>query len=120
MVLPRPPSSTRFFAPFRRPRRPQLALEQVARCQTCPRRCHPLRPARWLLLTFPAVIEPKQLYKRIEAVFDGLDPRGTATQFATRMVPRVLDHLGRPLGLTTAHLYERDDSTLRLLKRWGQ
>ena len=66
------------------------------------------------------MLEPKQLYKRIEAVFDGLEPRGTATQFATRMVPRVLDHLGRPLGLTTAHLYEREESALRLLKRWGQ
>jgi sigma-B regulation protein RsbU (phosphoserine phosphatase) len=66
------------------------------------------------------VLEPKQLYKRIEAVFDGLQPRGSAEQFASRFVPRVLDLLGRPLGLTTAHLYQRDDSALKLLKRWGQ
>ena len=66
------------------------------------------------------MLEPKQLYKRIEAVFDGLQPRGTAEQFATRYVPRVLDHLGRPLGLTTAHLYQRDEAAMRLLKRWGQ
>ena len=66
------------------------------------------------------MLEPKQLYKRIEAVFDGLEPRGSAEIFASRMVPRVLDKLGRPLGLTTAHLYRQGDSCLELLERWGQ
>ena len=65
------------------------------------------------------MLEPKQLYKRIEAVFDGLEPRGSAEQFAARLVPRVLDKLGRPFGLTTAHLYRRTDSKLQLLERWG-
>lgn len=65
------------------------------------------------------MLEPKQLYKRIEAVFEGLEPRGSAETFAARFVPRVLDKLGRPLGLTTAHLYRRSDSSLELLERWG-
>jgi len=65
------------------------------------------------------VLEPKQLYKRIEAVFEGLEPRGSAETFASRFVPRVLDKLGRPLGLTTAHLYRREDTRLELLERWG-
>jgi sigma-B regulation protein RsbU (phosphoserine phosphatase) len=65
------------------------------------------------------MIEPKQLYKRIEAVFDGLEPRGSAEHFAGQLVPRVLDKLGRPLGLTTAHLYRREHASLKLLERWG-
>lgn len=65
------------------------------------------------------MLEPKQLYKRIEAVFEGLEPRGSAETFAARFVPRVLDKLGRPLGLTTAHLYRRADTRLELLERWG-
>jgi sigma-B regulation protein RsbU (phosphoserine phosphatase) len=65
------------------------------------------------------MLEPKQLYKRIEAVFDGLEPRGSAEQFASRLVPRVLDQLGRPLGLTTAHLYRRDEGAVQLVHRWG-
>ncbi len=65
------------------------------------------------------MLEPKQLYKRIEAVFDGLETRGSAEVFAARFVPRVLDKLGRPLGLTTAHLYRRSDAHLELLERWG-
>ena len=65
------------------------------------------------------MLEPKQLYKRIESVFDGLEPRGSAEHFASRFVPRVLDRLGRPLGLTTAHLYRRSVSRLDLLERWG-
>lgn len=66
------------------------------------------------------MIEPKQLYKRIEAVFEGLEPRGSTEQFATQFVPRVLDRLGPPLGLTSAHLYRASDARLELLKRWGQ
>jgi len=65
------------------------------------------------------VIEPKQLYKRIEAVFDGLETRGSSEHFATKFVPRVLDKLGPPLGLSTAHLYRQGDAQLELLKRWG-
>jgi sigma-B regulation protein RsbU (phosphoserine phosphatase) len=65
------------------------------------------------------MLEPKQLYKRIESVFEGLEPRGSAETFAARFVPRVLDRLGRPLGLSTAHLYRRDDSCVELLERWG-
>ena len=66
------------------------------------------------------MLEPKQLYKRIEAVFDGLEPQKSAERFAARFVPRVLDKLGPPLGLTTAHLYKHADQRLELLKRWGQ
>jgi len=66
------------------------------------------------------MIEPKQLYKRIEAIFDGLEPRGSADGFAVRMAPRVLDELGRPLGLATAHLYRHEAESFRLLQRWGQ
>ena len=66
------------------------------------------------------MIEPKQLYKRIEAVFEGLDPRGSSEQLAAKFVPRVLDKLGPPLGLTTAHLYKQVDARVDLLKRWGQ
>jgi sigma-B regulation protein RsbU (phosphoserine phosphatase) len=65
------------------------------------------------------MLEPKQLYKRIEAVFDGLEPRGSAEHFAGQLVPRVLDKLGRPLGLTTGHLYRRDRESVTLLERWG-
>ena len=65
------------------------------------------------------MLEPKQLYKRIEAVFDGLEPRGSAEHFAGQLVPRVLDKLGRPLGLTTGHLYRRDRESVKLLERWG-
>ena len=67
-----------------------------------------------------SMIEPKQLYKRIEAVFDGLVPRGSSETFAAKFVPRVLDKLGPPLGLSSAHLYRQVDSRLELLKRWGQ
>lgn len=66
------------------------------------------------------MIEPKQLYKRIEAVFDGLAARGSSETFASKFVPRVLDKLGPPLGLTSAHLYKQADTRLELLKRWGQ
>ena len=66
------------------------------------------------------MIEPKQLYKRIEAVFAGLEPGGSAERFASRFVPQVLDKLGPPLGITTAHLYKNVDARLELLKRWGQ
>lgn len=65
------------------------------------------------------MIEPKQLYKRLEAVFDGLELRGSAEHFAASLAPRVLDKLGRPLGLTTAHLYRRDSRTIELMNRWG-
>ena len=33
------------------------------------------------------MLEPKQIYKRIEAVFEGLEPRGSAEHFASRFVP---------------------------------
>jgi hypothetical protein len=66
------------------------------------------------------MLEPKQLYKRLEAVFDGLETHGSAEHFATRLAPRVLDKLGRPLGITTAHLYHRAESDLSLKARWGQ
>jgi serine phosphatase RsbU (regulator of sigma subunit) len=65
------------------------------------------------------MLEPKQLYKRLEAVFDGLDPHRSPERFATRLAPRVLDKLGRPLGLTTAHLYRRTAADLALKARWG-
>ncbi len=65
------------------------------------------------------MLEPKQLYKRLEAVFDGLDPHGSPERFAARLAPRVLDKLGRSLGLTTAHLYRRTDADLALEARWG-
>ena len=67
-----------------------------------------------------SMLEPKQLYKRIEAVFDGLAARGSSETFATRFVARVLDRLGPPLGLSSAHLYKHVDTRLELLKRWGQ
>ena len=66
------------------------------------------------------MLEPKQLYKRIEAVFDGLEPRGTSAAFAAKFVPRVLEKLGPPLGLNSAHLYKTVDTRLDLVKRWGQ
>ena len=66
------------------------------------------------------MLEPKQLYKRIEAVFDGLEPRGSSEVFAAKFVPRVLDKLGPPLGLSSAHLYKNVDARLELVKRWGQ
>src|SRR5436309_10280494 len=66
------------------------------------------------------MLEPKQLYKRLEAIFDGLEPHGSAEHVATRLAPRVLDKLGRPLGITTAHLYERRSDGLALSARWGQ
>ena len=66
------------------------------------------------------MLEPKQLYKRIEAVFDGLAVRGSSETIATKFVPRVLDKLGPPLGLSSAHLYRQADSQIELLKRWGQ
>src|SRR5688572_16780420 len=66
------------------------------------------------------MLEPKQLYKRLEAVFDGLEHRGSAEHFAAKLAPRVLDKLGRPLGLTTAHLYRRSEQTIELMNRWGQ
>ncbi len=65
------------------------------------------------------MLEPKQLYKRIESVFEGLEPRGSAAHFAARFVPRVLDQLGRPLGLATAHLYRRGEERIELVERWG-
>jgi sigma-B regulation protein RsbU (phosphoserine phosphatase) len=67
-----------------------------------------------------SMLEPKQLYKRIEAVFDGLAARGSSETFATKFVARVLDRLGPPLGLSSAHLYKHVDTRLELLKRWGQ
>jgi hypothetical protein len=66
------------------------------------------------------MLEAKQLYKRLEAVFDGLEPHGSSEHVATRLAPRVLDKLGRPLGITTAHLYQRATSDLSLKGRWGQ
>jgi sigma-B regulation protein RsbU (phosphoserine phosphatase) len=66
------------------------------------------------------MLEPKQLYKRLEAVFDGLESHGSSEHIAARLAPRVLDKLGRPLGLTTAHLYERQAADLALKARWGQ
>jgi serine phosphatase RsbU (regulator of sigma subunit) len=66
------------------------------------------------------MLEPKQLYKRLEAVFDGLETHGSAEHFATRLAPRVLDKLGRPLGITSAHLYHRAESDLSLKAHWGQ
>jgi hypothetical protein len=66
------------------------------------------------------MLEPKQLYKRLEAVFDGLEPHGSSEHVATRLAPRVLDKLGRPLGISTAHLYQRATSDLSLKARWGQ
>ena len=66
------------------------------------------------------MLEPKQLYKRLEAIFDGLEPHGSAEHVAARLAPRVLDKLGRPLGITTAHLYQRRDESLALSARWGQ
>lgn len=66
------------------------------------------------------MLEPKQLYKRLEAVFDGLEPHGSSESFATRLAPRVLDKLGRPLGITTAHLYHRETADVALKARWGQ
>jgi serine phosphatase RsbU (regulator of sigma subunit) len=66
------------------------------------------------------MLEPKQLYKRLEAVFDGLEPHGSAEHVATRLAPRVLDKLGRPLGIGTAHLYQRAAEQVALKARWGQ
>jgi sigma-B regulation protein RsbU (phosphoserine phosphatase) len=66
------------------------------------------------------MLEPKQLYKRLEAVFDGLEHHGSSEHFATQLAPRVLERLGRPLGLTTAHLYRRDTQRVELMNRWGQ
>lgn len=66
------------------------------------------------------MLEPKQLYKRLEAVFDGLEPHGSSEHIATCLAPRVLDKLGRPLGITTAHLYHRETSDVALKARWGQ
>jgi sigma-B regulation protein RsbU (phosphoserine phosphatase) len=66
------------------------------------------------------MLEPKQLYKRLEAVFDGLEHRGSSEHFAAKLAPRVLDKLGRPLGLTTAHLYRRNTYTVELMNRWGE
>ncbi|MBI1796071.1 MAG: PP2C family protein-serine/threonine phosphatase [Candidatus Eisenbacteria bacterium] len=66
------------------------------------------------------MLEPKQLYKRLEAVFDGLEHHGSSERFAAQLAPRVLDKLGRPLGLTTAHLYRRDERSIALTNRWGQ
>ena len=66
------------------------------------------------------MLEPKQLYKRLEAVFDGLEHRGSSEHFAAKLAPRVLDKLGRPLGLTTAHLYRRNSANIELMNRWGQ
>src|SRR5262245_7789656 len=66
------------------------------------------------------MLESKQLYKRLEAVFDGLEHRGSSEHFAAKLAPRVLDKLGRPLGLTTAHLYRRNTHTIELINRWGQ
>ena len=66
------------------------------------------------------MLEPKQLYKRLEAVFDGLEPHCSSETLAESLAPRVLDKLGRPLGITTAHLYQRASSDLELKARWGQ
>jgi serine phosphatase RsbU (regulator of sigma subunit) len=66
------------------------------------------------------MLEPKQLYKRLEAVFDGLEPHGSAEALATRLAPRVLDKLGRPLGIGSAHLYLRAPEGVSLRARWGQ
>jgi hypothetical protein len=40
------------------------------------------------------MLEPKQLYKRLEAVFDGLESHGSSEHIASRLAPRVLDKLG--------------------------
>jgi hypothetical protein len=66
------------------------------------------------------MIESKAFYRKIEQAFAGSDRARTRERFAARLAPRLLEHLGAPLGLSAVHLYERKHEKLAAAKSWGE
>lgn len=66
------------------------------------------------------MLESKAFYRKIEQAFAGGERARTRERFALRFTPRLLEQLGGPLALVTAHLYERRAGKLLAAKRWGE
>ena len=66
------------------------------------------------------MIESKAFYRKIEQAFAGSERARTHERFAARLAPRLLEHLGAPLGLAAVHLYERKHDKLGSPKGWGE
>jgi serine phosphatase RsbU (regulator of sigma subunit) len=64
------------------------------------------------------VLEPKLFYRRLEALLDR-NPAGVGRVFAERFVADLVEHLGDPLGVPAAALYERRDGVISRRRACG-
>jgi sigma-B regulation protein RsbU (phosphoserine phosphatase) len=64
-------------------------------------------------------MEPKQLYRTMEAILDEVEGGASAEKLAAALVPRVLETMGPSLGIVSAHVYRREEEVLDLLGEWG-
>lgn len=63
--------------------------------------------------------DPKQFYRRIEAVLEGVPPGLTLRPLAERIGPRLLDQFAELLGWRVVQLYDRAPGGYRLSHTWG-
>ena len=68
----------------------------------------------------PPIHDAKRFHRRLERLLDGLDGGAATERYAGEVVPLVLRELGADLGVTGAHLYQRDADRARLLESWGE
>ena len=65
------------------------------------------------------MLEPKLLYRRMEALLDRLRTRTPTRRFAERLVPALLEELGAWLPLTAVELYRREEGALGRVRHSG-
>ncbi len=66
-----------------------------------------------------ALPDPKQFYRHIEAVLEGIPPGLTLRPLAERIGPRLLDQFSGLLGWRVVQLYDRVEGGYRLSSAWG-
>jgi hypothetical protein len=63
--------------------------------------------------------DPKQFYRRIEAVLEGTPTGLTLRRLAERVGPRLLEQFSAPLGWRVVQLYDRSAEGYELRHHWG-
>ena len=67
----------------------------------------------------PPFQDIRHFHHRLEAMLATVGRTEASPAFAREVVPRVLSELGQFLGVSTAHLYEREADRVRLCEAWG-